>query len=100
VSRQQQQRMIVDPATGRDAPYPSHAQQWREFHGTKAWLFNPWTGQRRTPEHIGSDTFGLLIVPPGEPTYSAMETPVAQCEHDWKHTPSQSECKKCGQIIR
>jgi hypothetical protein len=31
---------------------------------------------------------------------TAQETPVAQCEHDWKHTPSQSECKKCGQIIR
>lgn len=66
--------MIVDPATGRDAPYPSHAQQWREFWGTKAWLFNPWTGERRTPEAVGSDTFGLLILPPTEKLQAAQET--------------------------
>jgi hypothetical protein len=27
-----------------------------------AWLFNPWTGSRRLPEDVGSDTFGYLIL--------------------------------------
>lgn len=59
--------MKFDPATGVEHPYPSHAAQWREWHGTTAWLFNPWTGDPRTPQDIGSDTFGLLIKPPQEP---------------------------------
>jgi hypothetical protein len=49
------------PATGEPKPYPSQAKQWREYHGGTAWLFNPWTGERRHPADIGSDTFGLAI---------------------------------------
>ena len=57
--------MLFDPATGEEKPYPSHAQQWREWHGkSTAWLFNPWTGTRRTAGHVGSDTFGNLMRPP------------------------------------
>jgi len=66
MSRQQEKRMVFDPATGTRTPYPSHAAQWREFCGTRAWLFNPWTGTRRNADDVGSDTFGLLILPPGE----------------------------------
>lgn len=56
--------MRYDPATATEKPYPSHAKQWREYHGQKAWLFNPWTGHNRDPRDIGTDVFGLLIEPP------------------------------------
>lgn len=56
--------MKFDPATGERRPYPSHAKQWREWHGdSTAWLFNPWTGKRRDARDIGSDVAGLLVKP-------------------------------------
>ena len=71
---QQHTLMKFDPATGEPKPYPSHSDQWREWHGkATAWLFNPWTGTRRDAGDVGSDTFGQLILPPGEPLYAAME---------------------------
>ncbi len=57
--------MKFDPATGEERPYPSHAEQWREWHGGTAWLFDPWTGRRRDARDVGSDVHGLLIVPAG-----------------------------------
>ena len=63
----QDKLMLVDPATGGTTPYPSHAAQWREYHGKTAWLFNPWTGGRRNALDGGSDTFGLLIQHGDEP---------------------------------
>jgi hypothetical protein len=69
--------MSFDPATGDPKPYPSHATQWRHYNGTTAWLFNPWTGVRRAAQDVGSDTFGYLIRPPGEPLVAAPETVVA-----------------------
>lgn len=71
MSKQQHTLMRFDPATGREMPYPSHAQQWREFNGKHAWLLNPWTGERRSSGDVGDDPFGLLILPPGEPVYAA-----------------------------
>lgn len=69
---QQQALMTFDPATGAPKPYPSHAEQWREWHGyTTAWLFNPWTGGRRSAGDVGSDVLGRLIQPPKEPLYAA-----------------------------
>lgn len=67
---QQHTLMEFDPATGTTKPYPSHADQWRRYHGNDAWLFNPWTGARRHASDVGSDTFGQLIVPPKEPVYA------------------------------
>lgn len=55
--------MRFDPATGAERPYPSHAEQWRRFHGATAWLFNPWSGARRCAQDVGSDVFGRLCVP-------------------------------------
>lgn len=55
--------MKYDPATGKEKPYPSHAEQWRIYHGQTAWLFNPWSGTRRKAESVGSDCFGYGIVP-------------------------------------
>jgi hypothetical protein len=66
--------MTHDPATGEPNPYPSHATQWRHYYGSTAWLFNPWTGDRRDAQSVGSDTFGYLIRPPGEPLVAAPET--------------------------
>lgn len=67
MNAQQQILMKFDPADGSERPYPSHAAQWRDWHGHgTAWLFNPWTGQRRDARDVGSDVVGHLIVPPGE----------------------------------
>ena len=75
---QQQALMKFDPATGETKPYPSHAEQWREWHGYgTAWLFNPWTGGRRTAGDVGADVLGRLIQPPTEPLYAAAQN--AQC---------------------
>jgi hypothetical protein len=59
--------MKYDPASGEARPYPSHAKQWRDWNGRgTAWLFNPWTGERRSAGDVGSDVVGHLIQPPGE----------------------------------
>ncbi len=59
----QSELMLFDPAFGTPAPYPSHAKQWRIYHGGLAWLFNPWSGSKRHPGDIGNDIGGLLIRP-------------------------------------
>ena len=59
----QEKLMRYDPATGEEYPYPSHAKQWREWHGQRtAWLFDPWTGQRRDAGDVGSDIQGMAIL--------------------------------------
>lgn len=64
----QETLMKFDPATGEARPYPSHAEQWRLYHGfTTAWLFNPWDGDRRSAGAVGTDPLGRAIVPPSEP---------------------------------
>jgi hypothetical protein len=63
--------MLFDPATGDGQLYPSHAAQWRRYHGEIAWLFNPWTGKRRNAADVGSDVYGLAIIPPGAPLTQA-----------------------------
>ena len=70
----QQTLMKIDPATGDPKPFPSHAAQWREWHGQTAWLYNPWAEQKklRDPGDIGIDPFGHLILPTNEALRSAM----------------------------
>jgi len=58
----QNKLMIYDPAYRTPKPYPSHAAQYREWHGKIAWIYNPWTREMRNPLDIGSDVTGLLIV--------------------------------------
>lgn len=53
--------MKFDPVDGAEKPYPSEANQYREYHGQVAWLYNPYTGEKRDPRDIGSDVFGLAI---------------------------------------
>ena len=67
----QETLMRFDPATGNVKPYPSHAGQWRKYHGGTAWLFNPWAGGRRNALDVGSDPFGMAISMDGEPIYAA-----------------------------
>ena len=64
----QEQLMKYSPDTGEERPYPSNAKQWREYHGRVAWLYNPWTGEKRDLQDIGCDVFGELIVPPSGET--------------------------------
>ncbi len=54
-----------DPRTGIKVDQPVRAQEFREYHGREAWLFNPWTGSARDPGDIGTDVCGHLIAPPG-----------------------------------
>jgi hypothetical protein len=54
--------MKFDPATGWRNPYPSHPEQYMDYHGNVAWLFNPYTGERRDARDVGSDPFGSRIV--------------------------------------
>lgn len=63
-SNHQMRLMKYDPVNGTDRPYPSQADQYREYHGhATAWLFNPWTGKKRNARDVGSDVTGVLIVP-------------------------------------
>lgn len=59
--QRQDDLMNFDPATNTPHPYPSHANQYRIYHGQVAWLYNPWTGKPRDARDIGSDCFGFLI---------------------------------------
>lgn len=52
-----------DPRTGREMRQPVRAQEFRDYHGRVAWLYNPWTGDLRDVEDIGSDVYGHLISP-------------------------------------
>jgi hypothetical protein len=60
-SPDQSKVMRFSPVNGAPKPYPSHAGQFREYHGDVAWLYNPWTCQARDPRDIGNDPTGLLI---------------------------------------
>ena len=66
----QEKLMRFDPATREEKPYPSHAKQYREWHGDVAWLYNPWSGKKRDARDIGTDVFGFLT-DSGEKLYAA-----------------------------
>ena len=67
----QETLMANCPATGCTRPYPSHAAQWRKYNGATAWLFNPWSGRRRSAEDVGSDPFGMGIRVETKPVFAA-----------------------------
>jgi ATP-dependent protease HslVU (ClpYQ) peptidase subunit len=69
-TEQQHLPMIFDPATGLGIIGINIADEYRKWHGNKAWLYNPWTGEPRDPRDIASNVFGQLIIPPGEPVYA------------------------------
>lgn len=54
--------LLFDPATGKRMAEPVSANEYRKMEGQVAWLYNPWTGEKRDPRDIGTDVFGHLIV--------------------------------------
>jgi len=56
--------MKYDPVTG-ISPYPGPflPEAYRSYHVPVAWLFNPWTGEKRDPLDVGTDPAGHLIAP-------------------------------------
>ena len=95
---QQQALMTFDPATGETKPYPSHAEQWRVYHGYgTAWLFNPWTGGRRHAGDVGTDVLGRLIQPPTEPLYAAQG---AQAMPGINLAGGQAQAAELGTLMR
>lgn len=60
---QQTEPMKYDPVDGMMNPHPEMADEYREYHGNVAWMYNPWTGMERDPRDIGSDVLGQAIVP-------------------------------------
>ena len=79
----QEQLMKYSPDTGEERPCPSNAKQWREYHGRVAWLYNPWTGEKRDLRDIGKDVLGELIVPD--------KVILFKVEGPWGVTPCQQE---------
>lgn len=63
--------MTFDPMDGMREVYPSEAKQYRKWHGPVAWLFNPYTGEKRNAHDVGSDPTGFLILAPGQVLKSA-----------------------------
>jgi len=57
--------MKFDPETGLKIPSTT-PELYRENHTGVAWLYNPYTGDKRDSRDIGSDVFGLLMVAPDE----------------------------------
>jgi hypothetical protein len=55
--------LVFDPVAGHNNPQPDRANDYRNYHGCVAWLFNPYTGDGRDPRDIGSDIQGHLCVP-------------------------------------
>lgn len=67
----QQALMKYDPRDRTKNPYPSHASQFREYHGNDAWIYNPWTGEKRDTRDVGTDVLGCGIRVDSEKMYSA-----------------------------
>lgn len=53
--------MLFDPVTKGDKPFPSHAMQYRYYHGMIPWNYNPWTGSSRYSDDIRVDPCGVNI---------------------------------------
>ena len=54
--------MQFDPVTREEKPFPSHAMQYRQYHGNFTWNYNPWTGSLRFQTDIVNDPCGLNII--------------------------------------
>ena len=58
--------MKFDPATGEQRPYPSHAAQWRKWHGSRNGMaFRSFDGAAPRCARRRQRYTGLLIVPSG-----------------------------------
>ena len=100
----QSKTMKFDPATGEPRPYPSHAEQWRRWHGHGcAWLFNPWSGERRDARDVGSDINGRLIAPHGtlgsDLGVAGVPDNTANAVYTTTDKPGQSFVERCAEIV-
>lgn len=86
-------QLVYDPVTGNTGPKPDKANDYREHHGSVAWLWNPYNGHERDPRDIGSDPTGLLCVPiQGIPV--AKEKTLEQKIQDGDNREALQECLK------
>ena len=65
--------MKYDPITGEEKPYPSHAEQYRNYHGKLCWIYNPWTGIKRNAGDIYSDPESRQYVYISEPIFNQLK---------------------------
>lgn len=70
--------MLYCPVTGERGPVPITAAAWREQHRHTAWVFNPWTGQKRSLGDVEQDPDGRLLLPPGEKPTAEWESHILQ----------------------
>lgn len=84
--------MLYCPMMGTRGPLPDTAAAWREQY-RHAWVFNPWTGQQRSPIAIEQDPDGRLLIPPGE-------TPTVEWERHflmaWRAEGALGQFKRFG----
>lgn len=69
--------MLYCPIMGTRGPMPNFAAAWREQHQHN-WVFNPWTGQKRSLCDIEQDPDGRLLLPPGEKPTAEWERHILQ----------------------
>lgn len=88
--------MIYDPATNCDNPYPSEANQYREYHPNKAWLYNPYTGESRKAEDVADDLFGKKL-PSIESDSGVLNEELGIAEYNGKifQAVANSDCLGC-----
>ena len=53
--------MLWDPTNRNPYPLPETANDFRMCFPLHAWLWNPWTGKRRTTSEVGMDSQGRFI---------------------------------------
>ncbi|BCL91903.1 hypothetical protein ACNRBV_17575 [Ralstonia pseudosolanacearum] len=70
--------MLYCPLMGTRGPVPNAASAWREQHQHAVWVFNPWTGQKRSLCDIEQDPDGRLLLPPGEKPTAEWERHILQ----------------------
>ena len=59
----QNKPLRIDPYTGQAMSSAMMADDAREQNPSAAWLFDPWSGRRRTAGDVFTDPMGMLIVP-------------------------------------
>jgi hypothetical protein len=83
--------MRYDPVTGNYAVRLATPEEYREHYGSVAWLYDPWTGNKRDLRDVGTDPLGKLIVQPfavfeknvaAEPEYEAGCPHMPKCKVD------------------
>lgn len=78
---QQSIPMAYSPVSGRALHTRCTAAEYRCSCPSDVWSTNPWTGRPRDPRDVEIDSYGLLIIPPGEAVVAAERTVVETSDH-------------------